>query len=291
MATRTKGSDSNLAAANKDGTGGLAIDKGTVLGLLIALGGIVGGLLLERGSLADIAQGTAALIVLGGTVGAVLVGTPFADVIAAIRELKYVFFDPGVSSQAMLEQLIGFATKARRNGIVSLEEEADRIEDPFLRKAINLAIDVAELTELKHAMQLDQEMEERRLLSRAKVFESAGGYSPTIGIIGAVLGLIQVMKNLANIEEVGRGIAVAFVATIYGVGAANLLFLPVANKIRGRAKRRIELTELMLEGVAGIVEGLNPKMIRRKLESLAGDPDAKPAPVANDVPVRARIEV
>ncbi|MGA2215488.1 MAG: flagellar motor protein, partial [Bryobacteraceae bacterium] len=253
MATRKKVSDSNLAAANKDGTGGLAIDKGTVLGLLIALGGIVGGLLLERGSLADIAQGTAALIVLGGTVGAVLVGTPFADVIAAIRELKYVFFDPGVSSQAMLEQLIGFATKARRNGIVSLEEEADRIEDPFLRKAINLAIDVAELTELKHAMQLDQEMEERRLLSRAKVFESAGGYSPTIGIIGAVLGLIQVMKNLANIEEVGRGIAVAFVATIYGVGAANLLFLPVANKIRGRAKRRIELTELMLEGVAGIV--------------------------------------
>ena len=284
-------SDSNLAGTNKDGGPGLAIDKGTVLGLLIAAGGLVGGLLLEKGSLADIAQGTAALIVLGGTVGAVLVGTPFADVIAAVRELRYVFFEPRVSSQAMLEQLIVFATKARRNGIVSLESDADRIEDPFLRKAINLAIDVAELTELKHTMQLDQEMEERRLLSRAKVFESAGGYSPTIGIIGAVLGLIQVMKNLANIDEVGRGIAVAFVATIYGVGAANLLFLPAASKIRGRAKRRIEMTELILEGVAGIVEGMNPKMIRRKLESLVDDPDAKAAAIQNNVPVRARIEV
>jgi chemotaxis protein MotA len=269
----------------------LSIDKGTILGLLIAVGGIVGGLLLEKGSLADIAQGTAALIVLGGTVGAVLVGTPFADVIAAVRELKYVFLDPGGSRHAMLEQLIAFATKARRNGIVSLEEDADKIEDPFLRKAINLAIDVAELTELKHTMQIDQDMEERRLLSRAKVFESAGGYSPTIGIIGAVLGLIQVMKNLANIEEVGRGIAVAFVATVYGVGAANLLFLPVASKIRDRVKRRMEMTEMILEGVAGIVEGMNPKMIRRKLESLAGDPDAKAAPIPTNAPTAARVEV
>lgn len=269
----------------------MSIDKGTVLGLLIATGGIVGGLFLEKGSLADIAQGTAALIVLGGTLGAVLVGTPFADVVAAVRELKNVFFEPRESSQAMLEQLIVFATKARRNGIVSLEQDADLIEDPFLRKAINLAIDVAELTELKHTMQLDQEMEERRLLSRAKVFESAGGYSPTIGIIGAVLGLIQVMKNLANIDEVGRGIAVAFVATVYGVGAANLLFLPAASKIRDRVKRRMETTELILEGVAGIVEGMNPKMIRRKLESLAGTVDAKPAPAPERAPVAARVQV
>jgi chemotaxis protein MotA len=140
-------------------------------------------------------------------------------------------------------------------------------------------------------MQIDQEMEERRLISRAKVFESAGGYSPTIGIIGAVLGLIQVMKNLANIEEVGRGIAVAFVATVYGVGAANLLFLPAASKIRDRVKRRMEMTELILEGVAGIVEGMNPKMLRRKLESLSGKPDAKPAPVQSGVGVTARVEV
>src|SRR5271155_5827570 len=278
-------------AEDKEPASKLSIDKGTVIGLVIAIGGIVGGLLLEKGSLADIAQGTAALIVLGGTIGAVLVANPFADVIAAVRELRYVFFDPGASSRAILEQIIGFATKARRNGIVSLEEDADNIEDPFLRKAIDLAIDVAELTELKHTMQLDQDKEERRTLSRAKVFESAGGYSPTIGIIGAVLGLIQVMKNLANIEEVGRGIAVAFVATVYGVGLANLVLLPAATKIRERVKRRMEATDLMLEGVAGIVEGMNPKMIRRKLESLVDAPDEKPAVAGGDVPSPSRVEV
>src|SRR5271155_3162461 len=254
-------------AEDKEPASKLSIDKGTVIGLVIAIGGIVGGLLLEKGSLADIAQGTAALIVLGGTIGAVLVANPFADVIAAVRELRYVFFDPGASSRAILEQIIGFATKARRNGIVSLEEDADNIEDPFLRKAINLAIDVAELTELKHTMQLDQDKEERRTLSRAKVFESAGGYSPTIGIIGAVLGLIQVMKNLANIEEVGRGIAVAFVATIYGVAIANIVFLPFANKLKARAHDRTQTRELMLEGVLSIAEGLNQKLIRMKLEA------------------------
>jgi len=280
-----------MADSNKEPRSGLSIDIGTVVGLLIAAGGILGGLLLEKGTMADVAQGTAALIVLGGTIGAVLVGTPMVDVIAAVRELKVVFFDPGDSSRAVLDQLIAYATKARRNGIVSLEADADKIEDPFLYKAINLAIDVAELTELKHTMQLDQEMEERRLLSRAKVFESAGGYSPTIGIIGAVLGLIQVMKNLANIEEVGRGIAVAFVATVYGVGAANILFLPIASKIRARAKRRLELTELMLEGVSGIVEGLNPKMLRRKLESLASEPSASTATPARESIKTARVGV
>jgi len=280
-----------MADLDKEPGSRLSLDKGTAIGLILAVGGIVGGLLLEKGSLADLAQGTAALIVLGGTLGAVLVANPFADVIAAVRELKYVFFDPGGSSRAILDQIIGFATKARRNGIVSLEDDAGRIEDPFLRKAINLAIDVAELTELKHTMQLDQEREERLLLSRAKVFESAGGYSPTIGIIGAVLGLIQVMKNLANIEDVGRGIAVSFVATVYGVGAANLFFLPAANKIRGRAKRRLEATDLMLEGVAGIVEGMNPKMIRRKLESLVDAPDEKAAAAPGKVPTPSSVEV
>lgn len=250
------------------------VDKGTILGILLGLGGIIGGLLLERGTLSDIGQGTAALIVLGGTSGAVLIGTPFHEVLAALSQLRLLLFDPGDDCAAILEQLIGFAAKARRNGIVSLEKDTESIEDPFLRKAINLAVDGAELTELRSMMELDIQVEHRRMLSRSHVFESAGGYAPTIGIIGAVLGLIQVMKNLANIEEVGRGIAVAFVATVYGVGAANLLFLPAASKLRAHAKRRMELMEMILEGVAGIVEGMNPKMIRRKLEGLA---DAAPA--------------
>jgi chemotaxis protein MotA len=245
------------------------IDKGTIVGVLLAFGGIIGGLILEKGSLSDITQLTAAMIVFGGTIGAVLIGTPIPEFLAALRQLRVVFLDPGDNSREILEQVISYATKARRSGIVSLESDAEKIEDPFLRKALGLAIDGAELTELKNMMQLDIEVEERRMLSKAKVYESAGGYCPTIGIIGAVLGLIQVMKNLANIEEVGRGIAVAFVATVYGVGAANILFIPAGNKIRNHAKRRMETMELMMEGVLGIVEGMNPKMIRRKLESLA----------------------
>jgi chemotaxis protein MotA len=264
-------------AASGDARAGFSIDKGTILGLVIAIGGIVGGLLLEKGSLADIAQGTAALIVLGGTLGAVLVGNPFADVVAAGRELKNVFFEPGGSNQAMLEQLIVFATKARRNGIVSLEQDAERIEDPFLRKAINLAIDVAELTELKHTMHLDQEMEERRMLSRSKVFESAGGYSPTIGIIGAVLGLIQVMQHLQDIDQVGRGIAVAFVATIYGVGSANLLFLPWAGKLRIRMRERQVIQEMTLEAVLAILEGVNPRAVEMQLNTYMASPSPRDA--------------
>jgi chemotaxis protein MotA len=247
----------------------LRIDKGTLLGLLCAAGGMVSGLVMERGALSDVSQLTAALIVFGGTFGAVLIGTPLRDVLGAVRELRLVIFDPGDPSNTILEQLVSFATKARRNGIVSLEADAEKTEDPFLQKAVNLAIDGAELTELRSMMRIDMDLEERRAMSYARVFESAGGYAPTIGIIGAVLGLIQVMKNLANIDEVGRGIAVAFVATIYGVGSANLLFLPAAIKIRAYSRRCLEVMELILEGVSGIVEGMNPKMIRRKLESLA----------------------
>ncbi len=250
------------------GVRGPRLDKGTIIGLLCAAGGLIAGLLLEKGAISDLSQLTAALIVFGGTVGAVLIGTPLRDVLAALRNLRLVLFDPGDPSSTILEQVVTYATKARRSGIVSLEADVEKGEDPFLKKAINLAIDGTELTELRSMMRLDMDLEERRAMNCARVFENAGGYAPTIGIIGAVMGLIQVMKNLANIDEVGHGIAVAFVATIYGVGSANLLFLPAANKIRAYSRRRLEVMELILEGVLGIVVGLNPKMIRRKLESL-----------------------
>jgi len=244
------------------------LDKGTVLGSLCAIAGIVGGLLLEQGSIADVSQATAAIIVFGGTMGAVLVGTPFKQVVAAARASRWVLFEPPHNLSGIFEQLIAYATKARRLGILSLEEDAESIPDPFLKRAIDLAVDGLTSAELREMLELDIQAEEARTSQIAKVYEMAGGYAPTIGIIGAVLGLIQVMKNLANIEEVGHGIAVAFVATIYGVGAANLLFLPAAAKIRNHAIRRTELLELVAEGVAGITEGMNPRMLRRKLEPL-----------------------
>ena len=166
-----------------------------------------------------------------------------------------------------IETIIGYATQARKQGIVTLEQEAEKVEDPFLRKALNLAVDGMELSQIRTVMEIEIDLLEQRGEAEAKAFETAGGYSPTIGIIGAVLGLMQVMKNLANIDEVGKGIAAAFVATVYGVGIANLFFLPAGGKLRARLRSEIQLRELMLLGVLSIVEGLNPKLIRTKLDA------------------------
>jgi len=243
------------------------LDLASLLGLVLALGGILGGLLLEGGNVKDVAQVTAAMIVLGGTLGAVMVTTPRSLLIGAARKISQVFVEKSQSSDNVIEQIISYATKARKGGIVSLEQELEAIHDPFLRKALTLAVDGTDLKDLRRMMELEIALEEQRGEAEAKVYEAAGGYSPTIGIIGAVLGLIQVMKHLENIEEVGKGIAVAFVATVYGVGAANIFFLPAGNKLKARTHDSVRTKELILEGVAGIVEGLNPKLIRSKLEA------------------------
>ncbi len=248
-------------------TGGIHPDFATIGGILLAMAGILGGLLLEGGRIKDISQITAAMIVLGGTFGAVMVSTPMGVIKGAVSRLAHVVVDKTQPPDAAIEDLIGYASKARKNGLVSLENEVLEIKDPFLRKALTLAVDGTDLQEIRTMMQLEMDVTSSRAQEEARVFESAGGYSPTIGIIGAVLGLIQVMKNLANIEEVGHGIAVAFVATVYGVGLANILLLPAATKIKSRIDRETELKELKLEGVIGIVEGLNPKLIRSKLDA------------------------
>ncbi|MCS7026075.1 MAG: flagellar motor protein [Bryobacteraceae bacterium] len=248
---------------------GLRPDLASLAGVLLALGGILGGLLLEGGKISDIAQYTAALIVLGGTTGATMLNSPLPTFCSAFRRLATVFLEKQQPVEDGIDQIIQFATKARRAGIVSLEADVENIQDPFLKKALALAVDGADLQEIRSMMELEIQQLELRAESEAKVFEQAGGYAPTIGIIGAVLGLIQVMKNLANIDEVGHGIAVAFVATVYGVGVANLFFLPAAGKIKARAAEEVRFKEMMLEGVAAIVEGLNPKLIRNKLEAYA----------------------
>jgi chemotaxis protein MotA len=242
-------------------------DFASIGGLIIALSAILGGLTLEGGKISDVTQVTAAMIVLGGTLGAVMITSPLSAVIGAVGGLKRVFFEEVVNLEAAIEELIAYATKARKSSIISLEQDLDQITEPFLKKALTLAVDGTDLTELHKMMELEILQSEKQVEADAKVFESAGGYSPTIGIIGAVLGLIQVMKHLENIEEVGRGIAVAFVATVYGVAVANLFFLPAANKLKTRGQKDTQLKELLLEGVGGILEGMNPKLIRVKLEA------------------------
>jgi chemotaxis protein MotA len=252
----------------------MRLDAATLGGVALALGGMITGLLLEGGKIGDVAQITAALIVLSGTFGAVMVSTPMPVLLGAFRRFWSIVIEQSGSPEKVIDEIIVYAAKARKSGLVSLEQDASEIQDPFLRKALNLAVDGTDIQELRNMMELEMQVREAHAHAEAKVFESAGGYAPTIGIIGAVMGLIQVMKHLANMEEVGRGIAVAFVATVYGVGLANIILIPAASKIKMRVEKQMELQELMLEGVLGIVEGLNPKMIRSKLDAYLEKKDA-----------------
>jgi chemotaxis protein MotA len=243
------------------------MDIASVGGILLAVLGIVGGLMMEGGSLAQVTQPTAMMIVLGGTLGAVMLQFPLNIFVAALRQFMRVFFARAGDSEAIVAQLVGFAVKARKDGILKLDAELASVTDPFLRQALMLAIDGTEPAAVRQIMQLELDNTAEFAERVPQVFESAGGFAPTVGIIGAVLGLIQVMQHLDNINEVGRGIAVAFVATIYGVGLANLVFLPAAGKLRIRCQQEQMVKEMMLEGVISIQEGMNPRMIEIKLRT------------------------
>jgi len=251
------------------------MDKGSVAGVLLAIVGIVAGLLIEGGNLGQILQPTAALIVFGGTMGAVLLQFPLPTVMAAFNSLAHVFSAPRKHNDQLATLLVSFANKARRSGVVSLDSDLQTIQDPFLKQALMLAVDGTEPNELRKIMNVSLDTSAENDERLPAVFESAGGFSPTIGILGAVLGLIQVMQHLDNIQEVGRGIAVAFVATIYGVAAANLFFLPFAGKMRIRLHDDQLRREMMLEGVVSILEGINPRMLEVKLSGFLQTPQKK----------------
>jgi chemotaxis protein MotA len=242
-------------------------DLASLGGLLVAIGGVLAGLILDGGKAQELAQKNAAIIVFGGTIGAVMLTNSMAVLGRAVRRIGSIFFERVQSPEAAIEEIIGYATLARKQGIVSLERQAAAAPDPFLRKALNLAVDGIDMGQIRSIMELELTIMEQDAEAEAKVFEAAGGYAPTVGIVGAVMGLMQVMKNLANIDEVGRGIASAFVATVYGLISANFFFLPAANKLRARTQAAIQIREVMLEGVLAIVEGLNPKLIRTRLEA------------------------
>jgi len=247
------------------------MDKGTIGGIVLAGGAILLGLILEGGKIGQILQPTAALIVFGGTLGAVLVQFPLNVVLIAGAGLANVIFEPKSDALSVIKEIVKIAHQARKEGIVSLDRDLGKIENPFLKKSLMLAIDGTEPAELRKMMELELEKQAEYEEDVPKVFESAGGFSPTIGIIGAILGLIQVMQHLDNIDEVGRGIAVAFVATVYGVGLANLILLPCAGKLRIRIREAQIAREMMLEGVISILEGLNPRVIETKLNGFLSE--------------------
>jgi len=241
------------------------VDKATLGGLVLAIGGIMLGLMLEGGNLGQVLQPTAALIVFAGTLGAILIQYPLPVARSALQRLVQVFVEPAQDAQSAVGVLVKYANQARREGIISLDKELAAIEEPFLHRALMLAVDGTEPQELRKIMELELDNKEEQEEKIPQLFESAGGFSPTIGIIGAVLGLIQVMQHLDKIDEVGKGIAVAFVATLYGVGTANLILLPCAGKLRIRIRNEQIIREMTLEGVVSILEGMNPRMLEAKL--------------------------
>ena len=255
------------------------IDLTALAGPVIALAGILGGLLLERGQIADLAQWTALVIVFGGTLGAVVASTPAGHLVSAARRCRSLIFRARGGYQATIENVMHFVFLARRSGVTSMETQAERVQDPFLRKALLLAVDTADAAEIRAQLELSVRREEERAEADARVFENAGGYAPTVGIIGAVLGLIQVMKQLDDISQVGRGVAVAFVATIYGVGLANLLLLPAAARIRTLARQDSLRCELIQEGVLAIARGLNPYLVKMRLENFLEGKPARPGTI------------
>ncbi len=256
------------------------MDIASIGGLALALIGIFVGMMMEGGNIGQIMQPTAALIVIGGTAGAVLLQFPLNIFLASIKDFMSVFFHRGTDGEATLNQLVEFANKARRSGIVSLDADLGKVSDPFLKRALMLAVDGTEPSEVRKIMRMELDNKAEFEEKIPQVFESAGGFSPTVGIIGAVLGLIQVMQHLDNIDEVGKGIATAFVATIYGVALANLICLPAAGKLKIRQSDERMVKEMMLEGVTSILEGMNPRMVETKLRTFLYEHKPQSAEIA-----------
>lgn len=241
------------------------MDKISFAGLALALFAIVGGQLLEGGDVSSLAQPSALLIVLGGTLGAVLLQTPLPVFRRGLKMAKWVWVPPLIDQKRQIDQLLTWSQVSRREGLLQLEAYISQVKDPFAQKGLQLLVDGADPEHIRELLEVDVDTFEDQLRQAAKVWESAGGYSPTIGILGAVLGLIHVMENLTDPTKLGAGIAVAFVATIYGVGLANLVYLPIAGKLKYYISRMVVSREMLIDGLIGIAVGDNPRIIESRL--------------------------
>lgn len=237
----------------------------SIIGIALGFAAVVGGNFLEGGEFSSLINLPAAVLVLFGTVGAGLLQMPMRGLRRAWEMLVWVFVPPRHGFEQGVERVVRWATTARREGLLGLEAIAELESDAFARKGLQLLVDGNEPEAIRNVLESDSGLREQRDVDAAKFYESMGGYAPTIGIIGAVVGLIHVMGNLQDPSRVGPGIAVAFVATIYGVALANLLFLPVASKLRSCVREAARYREMIIEGVIAIADGENPRAIELKL--------------------------
>jgi len=242
------------------------MDGLSILGISLAIAAIAGGQWIEGGALGSLVQGAAFLIVLGGTIGAVMLQNPMSVFVRGLQMGRWILVPPAIDNQRVIAEMFEWADVVRREGALALEHRLPECSDPFTRNGLQMLVDGFESDRIREAMDTEIAAYETRQMAAARIWESAGGYAPTIGILGAVLGLIHVMESLSDPTKLGNGIAVAFVATIYGVASANLLFLPIAGKLRTLIQAQVTQRELVLDGLLGIASGENPKLIETRLQ-------------------------
>ncbi|THF65736.1 flagellar motor protein [Pseudothauera nasutitermitis] len=242
------------------------MDGISLVGLALGMVAILVGQVLEGGHVSSLIQPTAALIVFGGTFGAVMLQSPLRVFVDGMKMSRWVFVPPRVNHATLITMVVSWSHTARKEGLLALEGQIPRLPEPFMQKGLQLLVDGVEPDRLRDVMDVEIGAWEAQMKQCAKVWEAAGGYAPTIGIIGAVLGLIHVMENLSDPSKLGAGIAVAFVATIYGVGAANLIFLPVAKKLLAHISSMVSQREMLVDGLVGIANGDNPRIIEGRMQ-------------------------
>ncbi|WP_018132060.1 flagellar motor protein [Effusibacillus pohliae] len=242
------------------------MDITTILGLILGVGFLTGAFVLEGGHIGSLFQGTAAMIVIGGTLAALMVSTPLEQLKQLPKILKIAFTHKPKDPLDVIDELVSLATIARREGILALEEKIESYDDDFFKNGIRLVVDGVDPELVRSIMETELSFIEDRHSKGAALFEQAGGFAPTMGIIGTVMGLVHVLSNLEDASKLGPSIAVAFIATLYGVASANVVWLPIANKLKVRSKQEILIRELMIEGILSIQAGENPSILGQKLK-------------------------
>lgn len=262
------------------------MDRATLIGLVLGGLALIGGHFMEGGTTAMIFQGTALVIVFGGTAGAVCLSFSGGQLTEALKSLPQVFRKPVDDKPEQVRRLVELAYRARRDGLLSLDRDLKKLPDLFWQRTLRLVIDGFPAAQVKEVMEVELARQEEADAGPTLVFEAAGGYAPTIGILGAVLGLIQVMQHLTNPAKLGTGVAVAFVSTIYGVASANLIFLPIAHKLRARHKQDLLKKEMILEGIVALAQGEHPRLIAERLQGFLKGSRTARTPIATFPKIR-----
>lgn len=260
------------------------MDRATVGGIALALVAVVASVLLDGGSLLALANFSSLVLILGGTIGATMTGFGLEELKQLPKAVRVAFREPQADNRAMVAQLVDLAEFARREGLLALDSRLDELGDPFLLKGMRGVVDGLDPELVRGMLETEMEFMARRQKTFASMLEAAGGYAPTMGIIGTVMGLVHVLANLSNAAILGPAIASAFTATLYGILTANILWLPLAGKMRFRSQQEMQRAEIMLEGVLSVQAGDNPRLLEEKLLSFLADEGAPP--VAEEAGVR-----